>query len=364
MNNSENITDFIIKLNSGKLKKSDIDQFEPAFRTEIPDEDLDSIYRKTWKQTADAKEMPGSDAVLDRIYHRLKLKKDYKARWLIIPEWYKYVAILLIAFTGGWLGSRVTHQVPNSLVESEPFMNEISVEYGSKSRITLPDGTTVKLNSGSRLMYPSHFETNMRKVHLEGEGFFDVSKDENRPFFVNTQLISIKVLGTSFNVKSYAEENLIETTLVEGSVEIYNELANESPFISKAPIATLKPSDKATFIKNINTISVNQEIVESGNRPTASTNTKAGIMIENAIETTLFTAWKDNVLRFKGERFEDIAIKLERWYDVKIDLQNNSLKEEHFTGQFDTETIEQALEALKLTAKFRYTINKNEIKIY
>ncbi len=350
-------------MHAGKLTANESASLLKAVHPVVPPGDVNEYYTDQWNKASENGEIPNAKGILRRIYLRLGISEpSEKVMNTIYLAWLKYAAIVFLAFAAGWAVNWQARTQQIAITESEPFMNEVSVEYGSKSQILLPDGTKVKLNSGSKLTYPSSFDDSMRKVQLEGEAFFVVAKETDRPFFVNTSSIAIKVLGTSFNVKSYAEENSIETTLVTGAIEIYNELAAENAQLNKAPIAVLKPMDKATYVKDISAISVSSELKIPDNMPVLEK--KAGILVENQIETALFTAWKDDVLRFKGEKFEQIAIKLERWYDVKIDIRHKTLKEEYFTGQFDSETVEQALEALKLTAPFRYSITKNEIVIY
>jgi transmembrane sensor len=363
MKKEKSIKELFEGMHAGKLTATESAMLMKAVNPVTPPLDVNEYYKDQWNKASENGEIPNGKGLLKRIYRRLGMNnpsvKDTNTLYL---TWMKYAAIVLFAFAAGRSVSWLT--APDQMVQtvSEPFMNEVSVEYGSKSQIILPDGTKVKLNSGSKLTYPSQFDSDMRKVQLEGEAFFNVAKETDRPFFVNTGSIAIKVLGTSFNVKSYTEENIIETTLESGAIEIYNEPAEWGTAMNRAPIAVLKPKDKATYVKDISAISVNSELKIPENLPALEK--KAGILVENQIETALFTAWKDNVLRFKGEKFEHIAIKLERWYDVKIDIRHKTLKEEFFTGQFDSETIEQALEALKLTAPFRYSITKNEIIIY
>jgi ferric-dicitrate binding protein FerR (iron transport regulator) len=123
-------------------------------------------------------------------------------------------------------------------------MNEISVPLGSKTTLVLGDGTKIWLNSGSKLKYPQKFQGNFREVTLTGEAFFDVAKDAYKPFIVKTSALNIKVLGTTFNVKSYPEEGTIETTLVKGAVTItQNNLSQQKEAIY------LKPNQRATYIK-------------------------------------------------------------------------------------------------------------------
>jgi transmembrane sensor len=362
MSKNNSIEELFQRLLSGRFSGQKPERIIDELTEAAPSAELGKFYEDQWLNTPENGKMPGSDRILKKIHRRLGINPETRSKRIILREFLKYAAIVIIAFTAGLAASKFTGKPADSVAEQVPEFCEVSVDYGSKSQINLPDGTKVKLNSGSKLTYPPDFGNSMRTVHLEGEAFFDVAKDTACPFFVNTHSISIKVLGTSFNVKSYTEENIIETTVESGTIEIYHELATNQPVMDRPPVAVLGKSDKATFVKDVSSISISSGLAASENH--SNTVKKAGILVESQIETDLYTAWKDNVLKFKGEKFEDIAIKLERWYGVNIEIRHKTLKGEYFTGQFDTETIEQALDALRLTAPFRYSITKNEIVIY
>ena len=133
----------------------------------------------------------------------------------------KIAAIFVAGFLISWLlHDQINH---NTQAEQKAQYQKVEVPYGSKTHIELPDGTKVTLNSGSVLKYPLQFGDTARNVYLRGEAYFDVAHNKAKPFYVNTSDIHIKVLGTSFNVKSYPEENTIETTLITGRIEIFSD---------------------------------------------------------------------------------------------------------------------------------------------
>ncbi len=237
--------------------------------------------------------------------------------------------------------------------------HEVNVPLGSKSQLTLPDGTKIWLNAGSSLRYPVNFINGPREVYLEGEAYFDVTRDKSNPFYVKTTEISIRVLGTTFNVKSYREDKTIEATLVSGSIEIETFREKDG---SKETIK-LAPNQRITLSKDDRRWSVLENLSESHPGLLKPLPVKS-ILIEKKINPESEIAWKDKRLVFSNERFDNIIVKMERWYDVKINLADEQLKEYRYTGTFQDETIEQALEALRLATSFKYTINKNEIKIY
>jgi transmembrane sensor len=267
----------------------------------------------------------------------------------------RIAAIFILGFVISWMVHYLIGQP--ALSNHSMSYQKIYVPYGSKTRLELPDGSRVILNSGSSLKYPVQFGDKIRDVYLDGEAYFEVKKDKKKPFFVNTAGIHIKVLGTSFNVKAYPEEKTVETTLVTGSIQIFSDKRPES---SNKPVC-LVPKQKAIYIRNTredhqnNRDSKSTDVVEDKTEP---------IQVRSEVKTELCTAWKDNRLEFDNELFHDVIVKIERWYNVEIELNNFELNNARFSGKFDKENIEQAMKALVVVTPFRYEINKNKIKIY
>lgn len=241
--------------------------------------------------------------------------------------------------------------------------NEINVPIGSKTKVTLADGTNIWLNAGSKLRYPQKFSGKTREVELNGEGFFNVTKNPDKPFIVKTADIKIKVLGTSFNVKSYSDERTVETTLVTGSVTIEQNKAKAG----KSDKLTLKPNQRATFIKDKGKIILSgceKEAITQINSTNNKSNKVQQVLLLKDIDTEQYTAWKDNKLIFKNEDLESLCTRLERWFDVKINIKNNELKKFHYTGTIEKETINDIIDILKLTMHFKYKINHSVIEIW
>lgn len=243
--------------------------------------------------------------------------------------------------------------------------NEVMARPGVRSKIILPDGSTVWLNSDSKLWYNSSFGDRQRDVELEGEAYFDVVKRIDRPFVVHTASMDFRVLGTAFNVKSYPKEHTVEATLIRGSIEV---LKQNEP---KAPKVILRPHEKLIFRKDLNEFVKGQSADATAVSP-ASLNTgthphNIDIMLlpKNVADSSIAeTSYVYNKLLFEGDRFDELAIKMERWFNVSILIRNEGVRRFRFTGVFESESIEEALEALKLTAPFDYTItNQNEVLI-
>ena len=290
-----------------------------------------------------------SDNVPDLVIPR---KQDI--RILSVKNFLRYAAVFILAFSAAWY---IFGYKKANVVAIKPSVNEIYVPYGSKSHLTLNDGTKIWLNSGSHLRYSEYTNAPAREVYLEGEAFFDVSKKENSPFIVNTSSVRVKVLGTKFNVKSYPSEKTIETTLVTGKVEI-EEL---NPLSHKVKTITLKPNQKATFIKSTNELNLHEKTAPTRYAPLKTS--KSPEIIEK-VNPVMYTSWKDQKLVFNNERLESLTVKLERWYNVNITLKDTILRDYRYTGKFEKENIEQALKALELATPLKYKIEKNNIEIF
>ena len=213
----------------------------------------------------------------------------------------------------------------------ELVYNQIRIPYGKTFNVTLSDGTHICLNAGSTLKFPVRFINGMkREVFLEGEAFFDVAKDKLHPFVVNANDVRVKVLGTKFNVSSYAEEKVINTVLVEGSVAL-------STAVRPNEKTMLTPGYKGGFDK-------------SGN---------AAFSLEK-VDTRFYTNWMKGEIVFKGVGFKEILSKLERTYNVSIKNNNNTLGGVKFSGSFDKniESINDVMDAMSKIHPFNYEITK------
>lgn len=229
---------------------------------------------------------------------------------------------------------------------------------GTNTRFKLPDGSTVWLNAGSKLDYSKINETGNREVHLTGEAFFDVVKNPARPFIIHTSSIDVKVLGTKFNVKAYPEDRTVETSLVQGSVEVFVKNRPGEKYL-------LKPNQKLVLLNEEQAVAKSDIL---GNRKEIKMPIIAITHLTYAKNDTLATetSWTRNVLAFEGESFAVVAKKMERWYDVKIIFKNQELELEELNGDFSKETLQQALDALQFTSNngFRYKIEGKTVIIY
>ncbi len=277
----------------------------------------------------------------------------------------KVAAIFILAFS---LSYTIFYFTSNTSYKDSQAYNELITSKGQKSRLILSDGTKIWLNSESTLKYPSVFDKKKREVILVGEAYFEVQKHGNNvPFIVKTSEIDIEVTGTSFNVMAYPHEDIIETTLVEGSVTLIRK-GDKSSYMK--PVY-LKPNEKATLVKkgsqiNLSKIKIEKPTIAISNETSQNNafNKKMQIFILPKVNIKPHTAWKDDQLIFKSESLENICYKFERWFDVEINITDSKLRKTCYTGRFThKETLNQVLEIIGLTTPIQYTFDKNLIII-
>lgn len=280
--------------------------------------------------------------------------KSSKRKWMIAFST-AVVAFVIVACAYYWsnTGSPVKERLHAK--------NQINTKNGSKTSLVLPDGTKVWLNSGSQLDYDKTYGNKLREVSLIGEAYFDVVKNPDKPFVIHTNKMDVKVLGTAFNVKCYPGEKTTETSLVRGSIEVTLKdrqekimlKPNEKLIISNEDYGREITKEKATL--NLS------KVLRQNEKPIISVS-HLTILPEN--NTVVETAWVQNRLVFSGETFEDVALKMERWYNVKIEFADENLKEEKLTGNFEKETVQEALNALQLVAPFSCTMKNDKVTIF
>lgn len=212
--------------------------------------------------------------------------------------------------------------------------NTLKVPYGKRFDVVLSDGTMVYLNSGTELKYPVSFlSAGNREVFVEGEAYFDVTSDTDRPFIVNAEALNVEVLGTEFNVLAYPEDGVADVVLVEGSVGMY---ATNSGVENTT---VLTPGLKGSFDK-----------------------VDAAIRTEQ-VNTNVYTAWRSGELVYRNLPFKNIVKKLERHYNIKIELNNAALGEEPLNASFKDKTIEEVLSYFDELYGIDHTVSNNTIYI-
>ncbi len=223
---------------------------------------------------------------------------------------------------------KVSYHVNETGMEDSLVFNTLIVPKGGEYSLELPDGTVVWVNSESSLRFPEKFTSNRREVFLEGEAYFEVKKDANRPFYVHTEAGKVRVLGTAFNVCAYSNDRFWQTTLVEGSVMINQEEKE----------VLLKPNEQY------------QIDVRTG---------KAGL---REVLPELYTSWRDGKFYFKAYTFEELVEKLERWYDFKMFYMNEEIKTRRFSGVVNKyQPLEEMFKFLQMTSDVQFNVKGNVV---
>jgi transmembrane sensor len=266
---------------------------------------------------------------------------------------FRIAAAMVIAFLIGgvtsWLFSH-HHK------DGDPGLCVIEAPRGAKSFITLPDGTRIWLNAGSKISYQRNYNQQNRNITLEGEAYFNVSKNKDLPFFVYSSGLAIRAIGTSFNVKAYPDEDIIETTLVEGKISI-----ESTGKTGRKEKIFIEPNQKASFYKVSSHFHVEPGITQSESKPGNQETKIARIKVTRKVNTEIYTSWKDKRWVFKKQKMSDFAVILERLYDVKIIFKDEELKQYSLSGSFEEENLEQVLKAIQLTVPMDYTIQHKEV---
>ena len=257
-----------------------------------------------------------------RLYRRIHRKNEIKSSPQRLSLFGKKFISIAAAFIVGVVISSAFYFIQSERFIYSAGVQEITIPYGAKTKLSLPDGSIVWVNSGSKLTYPQVYR-GQRTVSLEGEAYFEVVKS-NQPFVVSTKYGQVQVLGTSFNVTAFPNEEF-QTTLVEGAVRFLGSM-NQTAVLSPGENLTIG-SDSKLNIKDV--------------------------------ETDIYTSWKDGRLIFKREPFEMMAARLERWYNVKIDIENEELKNMWFTGTIEMETFTEFMELLVRSYPIHYVYDRN-----
>ena len=204
---------------------------------------------------------------------------------------------------------------------------------GRNSVITLPDGTRIRLNAASTLIFPEAFSGDTRQVSLRGEAFFEVAKDSSKPFIINTGRFSTTVLGTSFNINAYASAEEIKVAVLTGKVFVENQDGTAKNSL------TITPKEMAVFNKT------------SGN------------LNKYTYSYLKEVAWKDNIIHFENANMDSIIDKLTQWYGVTFILNKRIASKKDYTATYDNKSLEEVLRGLSFAFDFEFTIDNKVVTI-
>lgn len=240
------------------------------------------------------------------------------------------VAAAAAVLTITWIGWQQIH--PNA-----PVLQQFSAAPGGKSRTMLPDGSIVWLNSNTQIHYDgNNFGKQYREITLTGEAFFDIAKKEGIPFIIHAGKINIHVLGTAFNVKAYTGDSAVYTTLVRGKIAVS----------FRGATVVLQPEEKLTIPVITQTAVLQPKHLEKDS---------SGQLSE--------ISWLNNKLVFDNETFDELAVKMSRWYGVTFHFESPNLRQLRFSGIIDTESIDETLKMLQISRPFHFLVNGKEVHI-
>ena len=333
---NKHIDELIANYLTEGLDKNALDELKTWIAASAENQQYFIRQREIWFSAVsrEAASVYDKDKAFENFRNRVESQKEIQStsrRGFSLSALWRYAAVVAIIIAVGcisyWQGE----------VNVKDTFADISVEapLGSKTKLYLPDGTLVWLNAGSRMTYSQGFGVDNRKVELEGEGYFEVKRNEKIPFFVKTKDLQLQVLGTKFNFRDYPEDHEVVVSLLEGKVGLNNLLREEKE-------AVLSPDERAVL------------------------NKANGLLTVESVTASNESQWTDGYLFFDEELLPDIAKELERSYNVKIHIANDSLKTFRFYGNFvrREQNIQEVLEALASTEKMQYKIEERNITIY
>ncbi len=246
--------------------------------------------------------------------------------------WLRLAAVVSVLVVSTFILYRYVEQAPHEPATQEiAFVEKVNPK-GQKSSFTLPDGSTVKLNADSRLIFPNTFSAHMREVTLEGEAFFEVTENPDRPFIVKTSQLHTRVLGTSFNVRAYRGENRYEVALLTGKVRITDQADTSAAMI-------LSPNELAVYNHTDKNIS------------------------KTRFDPEVKLAWKNNTIYFDNSDFTEIIKTLERWYGVDFILPEELEIQDRFTGRYQDKSLWQVLQGISFSLDFQFEIDNKTVTI-
>ncbi len=299
----------------------------PIMKDSLHTNDTETLYERLRVESPRPGAGHRAEEALERLMTRihadamphLKLLHDRTRRYRI---WLAAASTAVVFLSAGWL---------SAVLRPEAEMRVHSNNWEKVCNLTLEDGTHLTLNRGAQLIYPDRFTGDQREIFLTGEAYFDVAHDSKHPFVVRVGDLSIKVLGTKFNIESYPDSETITTTLLEGSVEVESQLSHRS--------VRMIPNQQLSY------------------------NTRSGEMQLNTLtESEESIRWTDNIWVLHQTPFLEVCKRLERQFHIKVVILNDALVEKNFTGEFHfDDSLESILEVIRITTPFNYELKEETL---
>lgn len=258
----------------------------------------------------------------------------------------RIAALIVLAFI---FGGTLSYFLFNSVNKTPESFCEVTSPMGSTSQVLLPDHSSVWLNAGSKIRYSTSFNKENRFVYLEGEGYFKVAKNKKVPFVVDADGFEVKAVGTEFNVKAYKNDETIETTLVEGKVNLMHTT------VKKMNNVYLAPNQKATFYKKKEDITI--EVVKKiEEKKELNYIPELRLVINPNIDPEAIISWKEHRLIIEREQLGTLAEILGRKYNFNFEFKSEDIKNISFSGTLEDETLQQVMNVIKLSSPIDFEI--------
>lgn len=326
MKQVKHISDLLKRFVDGLYTHDDADRLLDSLRNNHDHAGINEVMDAVWISSADkfptSVEQEQYKEEARQLLNRIQKKER---RFSFLPL-LKYTAVLIVVISIGWSINEFTR----SSEQKELVYTEIRVKNGEHKQITLPDGTKVVLNAGSYMKYPEHFVSDSRLIEMDGEAFFEVTHDKNRPFIVRTKEADVRVLGTSFNVKAYNTDEQVQISVRSGKVQV------DMP----EAMMRLLPNE--------------QLVLDRGN----------GELRKKNEDVSRVISWMKGGLYFNRTPVRSVVMELRRMYNCEITFQPGATYNEHIYGEHENKSLESVLKSIQYTTGIGYRKEGSKIILY
>jgi len=327
-----------------------------------------------WQATASEKKFSKTDVQKhwEEVLKKIQKKPSRKTnQYVYMPPLYRQIkrvlgiaAVIAVIFGAGMLVQNMRSVPEKNFSETVEYI-EVTAPAGSRAHIVLADGSKIWLNAGTKLQYSNQFGKRDRNIKLTGEAYFSVAKRADLPFVIKAADIVITALGTVFNVKAYAEEGYVETSLESGSVKIERIMETSDGKENWQRPIVLQSNEKVSLVayaqpieetgKEEKTVPEKQEIAQFDQNHVAEP------VIEKLEDIRVSTSWKDSNWVIRDESMKSLAVKLGRRYDVNFVFRDKELEKYKFSTTLRDETLEQVLNMIQMAAPIKYMVKEKNV---
>jgi ferric-dicitrate binding protein FerR (iron transport regulator) len=339
--------ELIDKYLNNRCTEDELKEVLAWFESSGDQEEAREYFRHFWESLKDDPIPLETDynKILDAVHHRINLQKQGDSpvpglsvsrsglRDVFIRQFRNAAAILLVPVLGlSIYFFSMYNSVRSDRSASGNSFNEVFSSVDAITKVLLPDSSVVWLNHSSSLRYPVEFGRKERNVELKGEGYFEVASNPGKPFMVKADNISVVALGTTFNIMAYPGDNRIETSLIEGRVELRVTSGKEG-----SAVLRMNPEDMIVYTRD------------------------NGEMTRLRINDDRYFSWKDGKLVFTAEPLSEVVKKLNRWFNADIEILDPRVKDLTLTATFINESLTQVLDLISMVSPVKYTVSGRDV---